>query len=231
MSLASDVMTKGDFAAAIKVSPGRISQYIAEGKIHGPALAGEGRAARIVAAVAMQQLQRTLEPSQRFGANGSALKSPTDLFAEAPFASETRPPGRPTPPPRDVPVDELAELRIRRERVNTERAEREEQFEIGRYMLTDDARRETAKATASAFNVMEQGIAEMASELSEQFGLPQRDLLYALTRAFRGVRERASVGYRSAAMLEPEFVGDPGKDDDDNEHVVQSGPDGLGGIG
>lgn len=194
-------MTKGDFAAAIKVSPGRISQYITEGKIHGPALAGEGRSARIVASIAMHQLQRTLEPNQRFGANGSALKSPTDMFA-----AEAKAPSKPASPSVAPQIDELAELRIRRERVATERAEREEQLEIGRYMLTEEARRENAKAVAMAFGVMEQGIAEMASELSEKFGIPQRDLQYALTKSFRGVRERASLSFRDQAEQEAEFI-------------------------
>jgi hypothetical protein len=222
-------MTKGDFAAAIKVSAGRISQYIAEGKIHGPAISGEGRSARIIASVAIQQLQRNLEPSQRFGANGSGARTVTDLFAAPPATEMPIAPRQ--QPPAPVVVDELAELRLRRERINTERAEREQQADIGRYMLTDDARRETAKATASAFAVMEQGILEMASELSEQFGVPQRDLQYALTKAFRGVRERATKGYREAASQQTEFVSDPREEGGSDEHVVQPGPDGLGGIG
>lgn len=214
MNLASDVMTKGDFAAAIKVSPGRVSQYISSGQIHGPALEGEGRNARIVAPIAMQQLQRTLDPSQRFGGNGSALKSGADLFpaGDKPSPSASKPPTLPLAPP----VDELAELRIRRERVATERAEREEQLEIGRYMLADDARREIAKAVAAAFAVMDQGIAEIASELSEKFSVPQRDLQYALTKSFRGVRERAAVTFQEMADDEPEFVED-GKGENDGK--------------
>ncbi len=214
MNLASDVMTKGDFAAVIKVSPGRVSQYISSGQIHGPALEGEGRNARIVAPIAMQQLQRTLDPSQRFGSNGSALKSGADLFpaGDKPSPSASKPPTLPLAPP----VDELAELRIRRERVATERAEREEQLEIGRYMLADDARREIAKAVAAAFAVMDQGIAEIASELSEKFSVPQRDLQYALTKSFRGVRERAAVTFQEMADDEPEFVED-GKGENDGK--------------
>ncbi|WP_262516504.1 hypothetical protein [Agrobacterium tumefaciens] len=216
MNLASDVMTKGDFAAAIKVSPGRVSQYISSGQIHGPALEGEGRNARIVASIAMQQLQRTLDPSQRFGGNGAALKAGNDLFPAGTQPSPAPTASKPSTLPLSPPVDELAELRIRRERVATERAEREEQLEIGRYMLADDARREIAKAVAAAFAVMDQGIAEIASELSEKFSVPQRDLQYALTKSFRGVRERAAVTFQEMAGEEPEFVED-GKGEDDSE--------------
>ena len=212
MDAVSDVMTKGDFAAAIGVSAGRVSQYIKAGQLYGPALHGEGRSARIVVSVAKNQLRHLLEPSQRFGANGSAVltSSPGDLFQMPP---KTDGPPAPSPPPKrptvvDEQKDELAELRIRRERVNTEQAERKERLEIGLYMLTEEARREVARAVNTAFGVVDQGIGEIASELSEQFGVPQRDLQYALVRSLRGVRERAAEAFRSEADAEPEFVED-----------------------
>ncbi|MDX0568630.1 hypothetical protein GOC99_33415, partial [Sinorhizobium medicae] len=62
MSLAADIMTKSAFAAHVGVSAGRISQYIAERKIFGDALEGEGRNAKIRASVAVEQLRKTLDP-------------------------------------------------------------------------------------------------------------------------------------------------------------------------
>ncbi|MFC6490714.1 hypothetical protein ACFP9U_22395, partial [Nitratireductor sp. GCM10026969] len=70
-----ETVGKGEFARLIGVSAGRVSQYIAEGKIFGAALVGEGRSAKIVPEVARVQLAKTLEPSQRLGANGALLRS------------------------------------------------------------------------------------------------------------------------------------------------------------
>ncbi len=41
-------VTKGKFAELIGVSPGRVSQYLAEGKITAASLHGHGRNARII---------------------------------------------------------------------------------------------------------------------------------------------------------------------------------------
>ncbi|APO74257.1 hypothetical protein AM571_CH01422 [Rhizobium etli 8C-3] len=202
MSVAAQTMSKGDFARHIGVTPGRISQYIAEGKICGDALDGEGRLAKIVPDVAKAQLRKTLEPGQRFGANGSASIS----AASVPSGDEA------SPPPAGIFIDptqdELAQLRLRRERVKTEQAEREDQLEIGRYMLSIDARREMGKAVAEAFKVMELGLSEMAKELAEQFGIPQHDSHHALQKAFRNVRAKAAETFRQKQQETPEHVED-----------------------
>lgn len=224
-----DVMTKGDFAALIGVSPGRISQYIADGKIHGPALAGEGRSARIVVSVAQQQLRRTLEPSQRFGANGAALRT----VAPAQDHASPSAPRRETRRASDAgtekytTADELADLRIRRERIITEREERNEQLEIGRYMLAADVRREMAKALSSAYQVMEQGIADMASDMADKFNVPQKDVQIALMTSFRNVRIRASRSFKKKAEQEPEFIEDEDLGLSPDDTALQSSEDAL----
>lgn len=215
MNVAPDTMTKGDFAAHIGVSPGRISQYIAQGSLSGDALDGDGRKARIRTSVAIEQLRRTLDPNQRFGANGAALRG------VPPAVSTTKPTSQPDPsdePKTKMPsapplmpnpqADELAELRLRQERVKAERLEREADLDVGRYMLTEDARREMAKAIASAFGVMEQGLQDMAMALAEQFGIPQRDAQHALVKSFRAVRANAVIGFRAEAEALPDHVED-----------------------
>ncbi|NVP54471.1 hypothetical protein HV823_04275 [Rhizobium sp. DBTS2] len=213
-------MSKGEFAAHIGVSPGRVSQYIAEGQISGDAIEGAGRYAKIRAEVAKQQLRRFLDPSQRFGANGAAALSadamPADRTAEpqAP-PTERREPDRkqvsaPTlpPAPTDPTQDELAQLRLRRERIATEKAEREEMLEIGRYMLAEVARREMGRVAAEAFKVMEMGIGEMAKVMAAQFGIPQHDVQHALLKTFRSVRAKAAEDFRKRQADLPEHVED-----------------------
>jgi len=67
-------VTKSEFAAAINVSVGRVSQYITEGKLSGEALVGDSRRTqriRIDAAVA--QLSVGLDPGQMRG-NGKKTR-------------------------------------------------------------------------------------------------------------------------------------------------------------
>ncbi|MGD0334053.1 MAG: hypothetical protein ABSA90_12500 [Xanthobacteraceae bacterium] len=73
-----EVVTKARFAQLTRVSAPRVSQWIAEEKISGDALVGEGRGARIRVAVAISQLQCTLDPVQRAlnGANTNLDISP-----------------------------------------------------------------------------------------------------------------------------------------------------------
>ncbi len=208
MTLSAETMTKGAFAAHIGVSAGRISQYIAEGKIYGDALEGDGRSAKIRPAIARQQLQKTLEPSQRFGANGVAvLKS-----AAQPALQLAPSDGASAPPPRltftDDVADQLAAERLRQQQITTARLEREEALEVGRYMRTDDARRQKVRAVSEAFKVMEQGIPEMAKAFAAQFGVPMHDATHALLKAFREVRAKKAAAFRSSADELPEHIED-----------------------
>ncbi len=206
MSLAAEVMTKSAFAAHVGVSAGRISQYIAERKIHGEALEGEGRNAKIRTSVAIEQLQRTLDPSQRFGANGTATRAGPAAAAE----------GRADAPPRQSPrertlepfVDEVAAEKLKQQKITTARMEREEALELGRYMLTDDARREMVKAVAEAFKVMEQGIPEMAKALAAQFAVSTHDATHVLLKAFRDHRAKKAKDFVAASAELDEHVED-----------------------
>ncbi|WP_322884050.1 hypothetical protein U8C35_18380 [Sinorhizobium medicae] len=209
MTLSAETMTKGAFAAHIGVSAGRISQYIAEGKIYGDALEGDGRTAKIRPAIARRQLQKTLEPSQRFGANGVAvLKS----AAAQPALQLAPSDGASAPPPRlnftDDVADQLAAERLRQQQITTARLEREEALEVGRYMLTDEARRQTVRAVSEAFKVMEQGIPEMAKAIAAQFGVPMHDATHVLLKVFRDVRAKKAAGFRTAADEQPEHIED-----------------------
>ena len=209
MHAASQTVSKGEFAALLGVSPGRVSQYITERKIFGEALDGEGRRARIRPDVARAQLVKTLQPSQRLGANGARPRATEPASAAKPAAIERLAPGD-TPPPRtpaaDPVHDELAAERLKQQRIKTAQAEREEALASGRYMLTDEARREMGRAVVEAFKVMDQGLRDMSAAMAEQFGIPQRDAHHALTRAFREVRARAAEGFRAEAAAEPTLL-------------------------
>lgn len=219
MSGTAEAMSKGEFAAHIGVSPGRVSQYIADGQISGDAIQGAGRYAKIRADVAKQQLRRFLDPSQRFGANGAAALSGDQAQSapaptqRSPLVERREPDRKPDAPALPLPSidptqDELAQLRLRRERIATEKAEREEMLELGRYMLADVARREMGRVAAEAFKVMEMGIGEMAKAMAAQFGVPQHDAQHALLKSFRDVRAKAAEDFRKRQADLAEHVED-----------------------
>lgn len=199
--LATETVSKGEFATMIGVSPGRVSQYISERKIFGHALDGEGRRARIRASVAAKQLKMTLDPSQRLGGNGVAGRR----SEEAPAAQSA------PSTPRDDGVDEIAAERLKQMRLKTAQAEREAALAIGRYMLTEDAKREMNRAVGEAFKMMDQGLRDMSAALAAQFALPERDVHLALVKAFREVRARGAEQFRTQANAEAKAVADPGE--------------------
>jgi hypothetical protein len=72
--MASQVVTKSDFALLTKVTRSRVSQWIREKKIGPEAIVGEGRGAKINVRIALEQLRVRLDPNQRFGLNGLSTK-------------------------------------------------------------------------------------------------------------------------------------------------------------
>ncbi len=116
------VVSKGEFARISNVSPGRVTQWIAEGKISVDALVGEGRAARIRVRTAQAQLKRHLDPNQ-MTANGLRTRIPSGPLAPPPPAP---PPAAATPWPDAVPppVRSIGELTEERARLAKEQADR-----------------------------------------------------------------------------------------------------------
>ncbi|MFC6490680.1 hypothetical protein ACFP9U_22225, partial [Nitratireductor sp. GCM10026969] len=106
--------------------------------------------------------------------------------------------------------DDLAAERLKQMRIKTAQAEREEALAAGRYMLTDDARREMGRAVGEAFKVMDQGLRELANAIAAEFGVSERDAHQALQKAFRDVRAKAAEGFRTQAKAVPAMVADDG---------------------
>jgi hypothetical protein len=61
---------KSVFAEMRGVSPGRLSQWLKEGKIDGAAIIGTGQRALLGSELALAQLRERLAVDERFGLNG-----------------------------------------------------------------------------------------------------------------------------------------------------------------
>jgi hypothetical protein len=74
-------ISKSEFARRRRVTPGRVTQWIDAQQIRPPALVGEGRSAQIIESLAVAQLGRTLDISQRLG-NGAGTNLKVEPTAD-----------------------------------------------------------------------------------------------------------------------------------------------------
>ena len=200
----AQIVRKGEFAQLRGVSAGRVSQWIAEGKIHGPAIVGEGRSAMIDASVAVAQLRDSLDVNQRFGLNGVS----TRLDAPLP------PPSAAQPPPADTVEAQIKAEKLRQAQLTTSRLEEEDRARRGLYIDASAARAELARVSAELLKAFEGALPDFAAALAGKFQVPSRDALHLMRAEFRRVRERLAEAHGRAAAAEPETLaaGDPEPD-------------------
>lgn len=197
-------VSKGDFAALIGVSPGRVSQYLAEGKISAAALVGHGRNAKILVDRARADLRLTLDISQRFG-NGIDTRLDDD---DAPLFVDR--PSRPTSPPAysEEPKALSTDQQIKQAKLEQlQRANRNAAIadarEDGQLVEAPLARAEMARMASSMMLTFEGSLTAFADAIASSFKVPQRDVLHILRGEFRKVRAAA------AATAEAEAAGTP----------------------
>lgn len=202
---ADDVVRKGEFAGLCNVTPGRVSQWIKERKIHGRALVGEGRDQRIQVSIAQAQLRQVLDIGQRFG-NGLTTRLETPARTETPTAP--RPVG-------DSVEDRIKAEKLRQAELLTRKQLEEERARRGMYVLAGDARAETARATGIVLRFLEGGLDDLAQELAARFGVPQRETLHALRNGFREIRANAVRSLQHELQAMAPLIEDEGGDDGD----------------
>jgi hypothetical protein len=200
-------VTKGQFATIRGVSPGRVSQWIAEKKIHGEALIGEGRNAQINLDVALEQLGATLDFDQQ---QAQALAKPASVAPAATITPEQQ---------RIAAVKaETAEIELRQLR----RRELEQQ---GVLIRASEARQVFGRELSELITATEQQfLPEAAETVGRQLGIDHKAVTTVLRAAFREFRAKRSDLAKSAAattarMVEEKPHGDP---------ADQSGMDGAG---
>lgn len=197
-------VTKGDFARIRGVSPGRVSQWIAEGKLHGEALIGEGRSAQINLDKAQEQLGGTLDFDQH---QAQALAKPA-----APTASLT-----PEQQRIHAVKAETAEIELRR-------LKREELEQQGILVNAMQARQAWGRELSELVAAIEQWLPDAAAQLEKQLQVDHKQGTTILRHAFRDFRAKRADLARNAAFGQPELIAD-GND------AGQSGADGPGGDG
>ncbi len=204
----AEVVSKGEFAALIGVSPGRVSQMLKEGAIGPEALDGVGRMARIKVAVARAHLRDRLDPSQRFG-NG--LSTRLDDDAPAPLLNAQTSPAGAQDATSDGDPRNSVEAQIKREKLRevqyrNRKAAEDEALRKGTLVPADEAQARIAAAAAKTMQLFEGATANIASAMAAQFKVPQRDVLHLLRNEYRRVRERAAKEQSCRRDALPETV-------------------------
>ena len=187
-----NLATKGDFAKLVNVSPGRVSQMIAEGKI-ADCLVGEGREQRIDVDKAIEKLKIRTDPGQRMG-NGAATR--LDIVPHA--APVAQPP---------TVADDL-DIRLKKERLAQAEAQNrklreEEKARVGTSVAAEHVRAETAKLAGTILQMFERGLAGIAAEIAATYKLPQRDVVHLVRKQFRDVRTDVSKKLAADALNVP----------------------------
>jgi transcriptional regulator with XRE-family HTH domain len=198
VAMSAEGISKKDFADAVGVTPGRVSQWISAGQIHGEALVGSGRKARIRTHIAKEQLSHKLDVAHRARASTKAQLADA---GEQPTTRSAR------PLMSDVEQQIQAERLEGYRRDNRRKAE-EEAARSGRYTLTADVERAMGRLAAKLIGLFESWLGELASKIAAKFALPQRDVLHLLRSEFRLFRSATSAAMRRDAVQLPELVED-----------------------
>lgn len=206
ITVMQQAVSKGEFAAIIGVSPGRVSQYLSQGKISPAALVGIGRNARIDVERAKADLRLTLDVSQLLGNGSDTDLSPRAAdgqgggnAASAPGNGSAGYPPELRGPDHEIKLQKLEQIR----RVNRNAAI-EDAKNAGTLMETAAAKNQMSRIAASLVEMFDGSLTDMAMDLAAAFELPQRDVKHVLRKSFRKFRETASRQMAMQAIaLEP----------------------------
>lgn len=191
-------VSKGEFASIIGVSPGRISQYLSEGKITPSALVGQGRSAKILVERAKADLRLTLDVGQRLG-NGIETRLDPTGEVPAPGEGAIAAPHNLAIPPGGVDY-EIKQQKLEQIRRANRNGAIEEAKARGQLIDTDEARASMSRVAAAMLEVFEGGLTDMAMAVAAEFKLPQRDVKHLMRREFRKIRETASRQMKTKAI-------------------------------
>lgn len=207
---AEATVTKGEFAKLCNVSPGRVTQWIAERKISGKAIVGEGRSARIRVDLAQRQLRLRRDVGQAHG-NGAATKLKQAAPAPGPSPTPDLDSALRYPDPSDEVDAAIKRARLEAIERNNRTAAAEEAASQGRYTETAAARAEMGRIAGQVIRTFEGAIPDIATALAASFKLDARDVTHRLQEQFRKVREKAAEKAAQAAAAQPALLPEGGE--------------------
>ena len=195
---AEGTLAKRDFGRFIGVSAPRVTQYLKEGKLSGPAITEKGR---IHVETALAQLRRRLDPIQMTGNGLDTNLKPASTQSAAP---ET--PALPLPPPVDSTEEQIKRARLAGIEYDNRKKAEDEAARAGRYALAEDVTQQLGRVAGGMLTTFDGMIAEMATAVAANFKLPQRDVLHLMRGEFRKSRAAAAAAAKQNAAALPPLV-------------------------
>lgn len=192
------LLSKGEFARHIGVSPGRVSQYLTAGIIGADALEGEGRAARIVVHKAVEQIRARRHVGQALG-NGLLTRLDDDTPQQQTPRADVEDKG-------DDLARQIQAERLEQERRKNRLAAIDEARELGRLVEGEALQRAVAKTAQDLVNTFMGMAPDIANAIAARFELPQRDVLHLVRQVMNDKRAAAAQAKRSEAETLPETV-------------------------
>ncbi len=204
--MTSEVVDKSRFAKIIGRSPGRITQLIAEGKISGAALEGDGRSARINVTEAMRQLGLNLHPGQQ-------LAQPRPIFA-APPPPETEPPPALRPSQSQAEKDQARYTAARADKAEYEAAamRAQAQARAGTWVEARDAAAAFSRQLRQFVSEVDASLPVFAEALAADLGIESRAAVLILRRVWRDLRAKSAAAARDQAEALPAAIPEPVED-------------------
>lgn len=194
--MGEEIVSKAEFAKLVKRDPAFVSRAIASGRLHGAALVGEGRGARIRVAAAFEQLGRALDLSQQL-----AQEKPILPERAAPVAGLLLEDGDGGERAGVHGLrEESLELRNRKARLELERMERDQLRQAGELVPAADVAAALRRQLQPLVATFDEVPAAVAKVIAEQFGAPYPDVLIAVKGAIR--QQRSAWAARAAAVGE-----------------------------
>jgi DNA-binding transcriptional regulator YdaS (Cro superfamily) len=183
-----EIVSKSAFASLCGVSCGRVSQWLAAGRLDGDAIVGRGHRARIRVGVARAQLKQRLNITQRLATGRAKLDG--DSGQSAPIED-------------DIKAERLAQLR----HFNTRAAE-DAALRAGSYTRTEDARQQFGAIAARLLSTFEASFVQMANAVAASRAQTPQDILRAMRSTWREVRAQAAKAQGEEALAIPKLVDD-----------------------
>ncbi|MCF7700542.1 hypothetical protein [Loktanella sp. M215] len=189
------LLSTTDLARTLKVTTGRVSQYVSEGKLEG-CYTGSGRQRRFDLSKCADALGRRLDQGQMLG-NGSRTKVAIQAVRAGDDGDDDRAPvarQRSDTPlrPNDPDLYELA--RTQKVTEEARRARRQNELDEGSFVLAAEAARQTARIVAQEIAGFETVLREAARKIADTMGVDYkvaRKILLDTWRGHRAVRSEA----------------------------------------
>jgi hypothetical protein len=184
-------------AQKLQVTPGRVSQYVAEGKLDG-CYSGTGRARRFDLGKCVEALGRKLDRGQMLG-NGAETRRALDAVqaGKGDTKAATAAPKEPAAGASELPQkdpDRYEMARTQKAEEEARRLRRQNAEAEGTYVLASEVERQVAKVMAQEIAEVDSVLREGARKVADSLGVDYKSVRQLLTETWRAHRSgRADV--------------------------------------